>query len=205
MGDLADTDKVNVKSVAVIASQNSKGRFLPSFIAIERIEVDDLTKSFDDGGYSIDYRDNMIGSLRLVDIATNYITNQLLYAKLNGLRTLVMMMGQNALCHNWARESRFMRMHTVMHGRLEFAVCTPATELKNNNRGELTSVMYPSTLGRYAVGYYDSTEVVDHNSGKRPNGRIEELARRLEVTEESLEDMTRARRSTGWSRGGMRD
>jgi len=60
-------------------------------------------------------------------------------------------------------------------------------------------------LSRYAVGYYDSTEVVNHNSGKRPNGRIEELARRLEVKEESLEDMAKARRSTGWSRGGMRD
>jgi len=135
VGDRADTGKVNVKSVAVIANQNSRGRFLPSFTAIERIEVDHLTKSFDDEGYSIDYRDNMIGSLRLADIATNYITNQLLYAKLNGLRALVMMMGQNALCHNWTRESRFMRMYTVMYGRLEFAVCTPATEPKNNNRG----------------------------------------------------------------------
>ncbi|KAH0282938.1 hypothetical protein M436DRAFT_61846 [Aureobasidium namibiae CBS 147.97] len=129
-------------------------------------------------------------------IATNYITNQMLYAKLNELRALVITMGQNAFCHNWARESRFMRMYTVMHGRLEVTVCTPATELKNNNRGESTSVMCPSTLGKYAVGCYDSTEVINHNSGNRPNAGIEELARRVEVTEKSLEDMTRARRST---------
>lgn len=108
-------------------------------MASERIEVEHLTRSFDDEGYSIGYRDNIIGTLRLADIATIYITNQLLHAKLNGLRPLVMMMGQNALCHDWARESRFMKMYTPMHGRLEFAVCTSATEL-NGTRDQSSRV-----------------------------------------------------------------
>lgn len=63
----------------------------------------------------------------------------------------------------------------------------------------------PTTLGRYGVVYEDSTEVSNHNSGRRSKSGIEELARRLEVTEESFEDMAKARRSAGWSRGGMRD
>lgn len=83
-------------------------------------------------------------------------------------------------------------------------MCTPATEL-NGKRGDSTEVMCPGTSGKYAVGCYDSMEVITHNSRKHPNSGIRELERRLELTEESLGDMARARMSAGWSRGGLRD
>lgn len=65
--------------------------------------------------------------------------------------------------------------------------------------------MCPGTLGKYAVGYCDSVEVLNQNSGKRPNSGIEELARRLEITQKSLGSMARARVSAGSSRESLRD
>lgn len=118
VNELRQTGKVNVASLAVIGSQNSKGRFVSSFVASDKLEVQYLTRSFEDEGYGIKYRDNLIKSLRLADLATTNITNQLYYAKLHGLRPLLMVMGQNALYHSCKRFSSYMQSYTPSYSRL---------------------------------------------------------------------------------------
>lgn len=46
---LRQTREINVE-----AMKNSKGRFLPFFVASEKLEVEYPTKSFDDEGYSVE-------------------------------------------------------------------------------------------------------------------------------------------------------
>ena len=66
-------------------------------------------------------------------------------------------------------------------------VCRMHSEQRVEREAEYsTELMCPGTLGKHAVGYYDSVEVINHNSGNSSDSGIEELARRLELTEESL-------------------
>jgi hypothetical protein len=66
-----------------------------------------------------------------------------------------------------------MENHMASYGRLEFALYSPATVVAGF-RGEGMKLICPNTVGKYAIRYYDSTEMNDHNPGRWGNEGVRE-------------------------------
>lgn len=94
VGELQKTRKVDAELLAVIASQNSNGMFLPYIVT----------------------------ALKLADIATNNITNRLIYSKLHGFRPLLLMMGRTQ-CVTAGQDSRTLCSCTRDHTAVWSLLC----------------------------------------------------------------------------------
>jgi hypothetical protein len=130
------------------------------------------------------------------------IANQLLRAHMRGLRPLLISVGQNAFSHNWSRFSLFMQLYTRIYGPLDFVVLIPKVEVVNGRTGD-TEFICPVDLGTYYAGFYSSTDIIDHNSGKKVNERLATWKRNLDTVNEQYNVVGHARMVSGWKRGGL--
>ena len=91
--------KATVASLAVIGTQACKGDLVPSFVANHDIEVDELCDYFEPRDYPFSTETSAHDFILRANCTSEAIANQVIYAKMRGMRPRVVSVGQNALLH----------------------------------------------------------------------------------------------------------
>jgi hypothetical protein len=176
-------NRFDVQSLAVIAGQNVRATLMPNFSADRQLEIAHLSEVLAPAEYSTESQKYEYNCVVRASRSMDDIFNQLLRAHMRGLRPLHLSIGQNAFSYNWSRLSLFMQLYTRIYGPLDFAVLTPKIEVVNGRIGD-TEFICPVDLGTYYAGSYRSTDIIDHDSGKKVNERLATWKRNLDTVNE---------------------
>jgi hypothetical protein len=155
-----------IAAVAVLSSKICKGCLMPLFASDPETEMR-LARQTDLITGDISYEDTrtMMTHGRTAARATLNITNQLLAAKAQGRRPVLVSMGTNGIPNNWQRFSEFIRQFRDQYGQLDGIVHLNAEEMCVASRAGNLLALCPITFKEESFGVYTSADFVSYHEG----------------------------------------
>lgn len=180
-----------IKSIALIASHQTKSRAMPSFASDPETEMKLVRQhSLKFGSRSQRYDTNHI--CLNVARSTFAMTNQLLRSTIEGKRPILVSMGTNSISSNWERTYEFVQRYHTQYAELIIIVRVIAAEMNDLDRTASLRVLCPYDIDGQSFGIYTSTEFLQDELCQ---GLLERNLSWV-VTRKSLSCYTRSKRSS---------
>jgi hypothetical protein len=78
---------------------------------------------------------------------------------MNGLRPMLVPVGQNGFSSNWTRISLLMELYPKIYDPLDLVILAPNLGIGNNRTGQAECICQVN-LGTYLAGFYSSIDVL---------------------------------------------
>jgi hypothetical protein len=146
--------QVEFQSLAVVSAQNCKGRIMPLFASDPATKMRLAAESNQFvGPVTAHAHKSLLNHCRIAARATHNITNQLLFAKINGLIPILVSMGTNGISSNWLRLSHFVCTFHMQYGHLDVVFSLRQSDTDADHRKDLSKRVAPNSTeyGGYGI------------------------------------------------------